>query len=746
MMAVASSPGTVAGPRLAVQRRAALPAFLIAAAASGLAVWASEDQAIGYERSRAGHIAETYASAIQSTVERALSSTYPLAALVRESGGNAEAFEALAVELLPYYPGASALQLAPGGVVRRIVPLQGNEGAVGHDLLKDPTRDKEAFRARDTGTLTLAGPFNLVQGGLGAVGRLPVFLGVHGDRKAFWGFVSVVIRLPEVLVAADLKQLGSNGYAYELSRIHPDTGRHHSIATAGGTLKHPVDVTLDVPNATWTLSVAPLAGWTDPARLALKCTLGLLFSLLVAALGHSVDRLRRQKLDLEQRVEARTRELAVSEQRFRLLTERAHDVIYSRRVDPPRFDYVSPSVEDVTGYTPQELCDDPALAVKLVHPGDRAVVDSLLDRDDVHTVHLRWVRRDGQVIWTEQINRPVTDSGGRVIAWEGIARDITERKRIEDSLRLSEQRFSDIAHISADWIWEVDAQARYTYASENVLSLLGYRPDELLGKSPFDLMAPDEASRVAEAFGKIVATKSAFHDLENVVLGKDGRAHVTLTSGTPFLGAAGELLGYRGVDRDITRQRQLEERVRQLAYVDSLTQLPNRRVLVDRLNQAMVASRRNGTWGVLMFLDLDNFKPLNDLHGHAVGDLLLVEVARRLKRCVRETDSLARFGGDEFVVLLGPMYADPEKSRAQAVIVAEKILAALSEPYRLVKPAGASFGAMIQHRCTASIGVAMFQGTGVSQEPIMRSADAAMYAAKASGRNTIRFADPIEPV
>jgi diguanylate cyclase (GGDEF)-like protein len=171
-----------------------------------------------------------------------------------------------------------------------------------------------------------------------------------------------------------------------------------------------------------------------------------------------------------------------------------------------------------------------------------------------------------------------------------------------------------------------------------------------------------------------------------------------------------------------------------LAFHDDLTKLPNRRVLNDRLGQAMLSSLRTGCYGALMFLDLDNFKPLNDSHGHGVGDLLLVEVARRLMNCVRATDTVARFGGDEFVVMLGQLSTDRSVSVQQALSLAEKIRMALAQPYQLTVP---SNQATFAHVCTSSIGVALFIHNTAPQDEILKWADTAMYRAKKSGRNRI---------
>ncbi|HEY0665914.1 MAG TPA: EAL domain-containing protein [Gallionella sp.] len=186
--------------------------------------------------------------------------------------------------------------------------------------------------------------------------------------------------------------------------------------------------------------------------------------------------------------------------------------------------------------------------------------------------------------------------------------------------------------------------------------------------------------------------------------------------------------------RDLDQLAQESEKtVYQLAYSDSLTELPNRRLFQDRLEHAIALSNRTSQWRALMFMDMDNFKTLNDTKGHAMGDLLLIEVAKRLKACVRASDTVARLGGDEFVALLGELSEDEQSASEQALMIAEKISRALSQPYHLNN---------FIYNCSASIGVTMFHNAGVTIEEVHKRADAAMYQAKNAGRNTVRFYDP----
>jgi diguanylate cyclase (GGDEF)-like protein len=223
------------------------------------------------------------------------------------------------------------------------------------------------------------------------------------------------------------------------------------------------------------------------------------------------------------------------------------------------------------------------------------------------------------------------------------------------------------------------------------------------------------------------------------ILLKDGK--IIDRYSAPIKAKDGKYYGRVWYFLDITERKKAEELIHNLAFNDELTSLPNRRLLMDRLKQAMVASKRSGRFGAVMFLDLDNFKPLNDMHGHDMGDLLLIKVAHRIAHCVREIDTVARFGGDEFVVMLSELDVDREFSQGQASIVAEKIRAALAEPYMLASRQPDNTEITVEHHCSSSIGVVLFINNETSPEDILKWADVAMYQAKEGGRNRVCFFD-----
>ena len=331
------------------------------------------------------------------------------------------------------------------------------------------------------------------------------------------------------------------------------------------------------------------------------------------------------------------------------------------------------------------------------------------------------------------------DPNGKVNGVFAAARDITERKRVIEELREQKEFFHLIAENIGDFIAVLDLDGRRIYNSPSYMQFFGSKRD-LRGSDSFAEIHPDDRERVRNAFQE-TARSGRGRQLEYRLVIADGSVRIMESRGSVIRDQDGKISRIVVVSHDITERKHMENQVRQMAFHDALTQLPNRRLLSDRLNQTMAASARSGYYGALMFLDLDNFKPLNDKHGHDVGDLLLIEVAVRLKNCVREMDTVARFGGDEFVVMISELSLDKPQSLVDARIIAEKIRSQLAEPYRLTVKRRGSAEETIEHRCTATIGVVIFVNHEAGADKLLKWADAAMYRAKENGRNSVCFAD-----
>jgi diguanylate cyclase (GGDEF)-like protein/PAS domain S-box-containing protein len=329
---------------------------------------------------------------------------------------------------------------------------------------------------------------------------------------------------------------------------------------------------------------------------------------------------------------------------------------------------------------------------------------------------------------------------GREPAVRIVLSDITERKQMDEVAREQEEFFRMIAENTDDFIAVLDLKGRRLYNSPSYTRLFG-ETERLKGTDSFAEIHPEDREHVKQVFRETVRSGTGLRADYRFVLADGSIRHMESRGGL-IRNRQGHALRVVVVSRDVTARKLIEDEIRNLAFYDELTKQPNRRLLNDRLVQCMAASKRNGRYGALMFLDMDNFKPLNDTHGHNAGDLLLVEVARRICKCVRAVDTVSRFGGDEFLVMLSELDADKAKSIAEAGTVAEKIRVALAEPYLLTIRQTGKAETTVEHHCTSSIGVVLFIDQEYSAEDIIKQADAAMYQAKNGGRNQVRFFDP----
>ncbi|WP_062057746.1 bifunctional diguanylate cyclase/phosphodiesterase [Cellvibrio sp. OA-2007] len=584
----------------------ALAVFLVCLSLSALIIWQFEQNQRHATRADVENIAQNHAFLVRDSLNQALTLNYSFAAMIRLGHGSTSRFDDAARELLPYFDSVSHISLSPNGIITQVYPLAGNEKSLGFNQLADTIQNKEAIRARDSGKLTLAGPVQLVQGGVGAIARLPIYLVDQSETK-FWGFSNVTIRIDRLLKAANLSQLDTQGMAYKLWRINPETGEQDIIAVNSPEyLIDPVDKSFEVPNGSWTLSVTPIAGWTKRWQLIGEILIALVLSFLLAYQSWLMVMLQRRRLHLQEAVAEQTREL---------LHARAHL---------------------------------------------QATLDAI-----------------------------------------------------------------------PDLLFEIDINGIIHNYHTNQPELLTVAPIKFLGKS-FHLFLPEDACTIVHAALDEAAEKGMSSGKCYSLMLPRGFATFELSVSRKADEQDG-IARFVVLSRDITQRKESEERINKLAFFDPLTQLPNRRLLQDRLEHAIATSLRQGKLGALLFIDLDDFKTLNDNRGHHIGDLLLIAVAERLRLAVRTQDTVARLGGDEFLVVFEGLDEDHDKAALHVQQIAEKILASLNCAYQLEGQ---------EYFNSPSIGICLFGDKPVQIEELLKQADQAMYHAKAAGRNTLRFFDP----
>ncbi len=379
--------------------------------------------------------------------------------------------------------------------------------------------------------------------------------------------------------------------------------------------------------------------------------------------------------------------------------------------------------EDLIGKDDYQLAW--AAQAELYRADDRAVMASgigKLSYDEPQETE------NGHLIWLRTSKVPLKDQNNESIGVLGVYEDITDYKLNETNLRIAA-----IAFEAQEGIIVTDVDNIILRVNKAFTSITGYSPEDAVGQTPKLLASGRQGKEFYELMWKGLNSIGSWEG-EIWNRRKNGEIYPEHLTITAVKDATGTVTNYVATLTDITMSKAASEEIRNLAFYDPLTQLPNRRLLLDRLRQALVASTRSSQNGALLFLDLDHFKTLNDTLGHDVGDLLLQQVASRLTNCVREGDTVARLGGDEFVVLLEDLSEQAVEAASQTKDVAEKIIASLNQPYQL---------STHSHHSTSSIGATLFNGHELVTDELLKQADIAMYQAKSEGRNTLRFFDPM---
>lgn len=440
--------------------------------------------------------------------------------------------------------------------------------------------------------------------------------------------------------------------------------------------------------------------------------------------------LRLSNSALEQRVRERTDDLQQSRHMIESILEHMPAIIAVKRAADLRYEIFNQAGEQlfgiprdsIIGHTDEELYPAADAAARMA--SDRLV---LAARQVVDLAEEAVQDTQGKTRYLHTKKLALFDSAGKPSHLLSISLDIT------DSLRAAEQlRIAAVAFESREAMMITDAQSTILRINSAFTASTGYSEEEILGQTPRLLKSGRHDKAFYTAMWDSILHTGSWQG-ECWDRSKSGEIYPTWTIISAIRDPQGVIRHFVCTQSNISARKKAEEEIRQLAFYDSLTSLPNRRLLVDRLGHAIDSSGRSGLVGALMFIDLDNFKMLNDTLGHDQGDVLLRQVAQRLPACVRSVDTVARLGGDEFVIMLEGLSVEVAEAARMAQVIGDHVLAELNRPYQLAdRP----------YQCTPSIGVTLISDHSLTIDEALRHADLAMYQAKAAGRNTLRFFEP----
>lgn len=398
--------------------------------------------------------------------------------------------------------------------------------------------------------------------------------------------------------------------------------------------------------------------------------------------------------------------------------------------DEFRFLYISDGIEQICGVTPEQAMADIESIFSLIHTDDfdRVINESLTTAQHGIVWHgeFRMCLKDGRTIWVAAYDRPQVFDDGSII-WTGYVIDNTEHKDLHKALEESEAKFRAFVETANDIIYSVSSDGCFTYVSPNWKDKLGHEPNEVIGQHFAHFVHPDDVERCTQFLTQLYEEGTKKSGLEYRVRHKSNYWCWHTTNASPIFDEEGHISSTVGIARDITERKFIEQQIEHQAHYDTLTDLPNRSLFSDRLEQAIRMAHRQHEQLAVLFVDLDKFKPVNDNYGHAIGDILLQQVAQRMRDCLRESDTVGRIGGDEFLVLLPHV-----ESSETSVHIAEKLLQAIASPFRINR---------IDIEISCSIGIALYPTHGNTVLELIQMADQAMYKAKNQQGNLVSVAD-----
>lgn len=701
-------------------------AFVLVFAASLSLSYVFHEQHTKSERAKSLSLLSTYAYHLEHTLDHSLSSNYTFASLVREFGGFTRWFPAVAASLHDIYPQVNNFALSPDGIVSKVYPLEGNEGVLGFNQLTDAEQGEEAQKALIKKEMLLSGPVELVQGGAGVVARLPIYLiDRWGGKDKFWGFSSTVIKLDTLLNSVNLDDLYQQGLSYQLLRT--DTTKPMMISQKGAEVLHdPVTVELDLPSVSWTLQAEPVDGWLPIRYLGAYVLCSLLVAVVVARFVFLAYRMSDQRSQLAYLLSERTQEahqtaqrlmstlqaipdpmIEISEQGLVLDVHVPNDELEVKRcfdIGAPYAKHLSSEASEVFGA---------ALAQARETMSHRGSIFSVLIAQKTYWFEMSVVCN--QVEQHQDVSSFVV-----------LLRDITVRQDAEEQLRIAATAFE-----TQDGILISNKDNCIIRVNKAFERISGYAEEEVLGRPPSVLSSGRHTAEIyVEMYERLRKEGSWEGEIWN--RRKNGQIYPEWLSISTVRDKDQQVSHYVATFKDISESKASERKIRQLNYYDSLTRLANRSLLIEEMTELLKDNGLAGRQSAVMFIDLDHFKDINDVWGHKVGDHLLQEAASRLNQNTRQQDTVARFGGDEFLILLQDVDVSLNLDRAayRASHVADRIFKAFEQPFQLEG---------VDYQVSISIGIAIMDEHVIDPLDIIKQSELAMYEAKAAGRSQLCF-------
>ncbi len=663
--------------------------------------------------------ATNYIYELESAIIHEASIAYTLATLVNLDNSAINNFGEVVSSLLPSYSYITDIIIVSDGRVRQFYSTS-DEANLQHRI--------GAITAHNDNTpkrLTITGPFPFTNNKQKLTARLPAFTG-ENTEKVSWGYVEVGISLTDILQSQPLGATSSSNYHYKLWQ--QDNGQviyASSSEALNGAIEYPVNLSTNQ----WRLGLTPVDGWHDWSLTAIHFMVAVLVSALLAYLAASIHVLRRQDVSLQAKVAEGSAQIDMAQMQLEATFNAIPDPVWLKDINGvyincnQRFEELyGQQKNNIVGHTDYDYV--PQNVADAFRHHDLNAIEA-----GISLTNEEWLSfaKDGYRGLFETVKTPLRDNNNNIVGVIGIARDITEHYKHLENMQESEMRLQITLESTKIGIWEWDVAGDTWFASPTYHTILGYPPVSGIGDREKELakVHPDDRDMVKSKIGSILNRSETNYYYEARIRHADGHYR--------WVGVRGKAVEFDpsdkpnrivGVRMDIDERRRAEEQMNWLAYNDALTGLPNRISLKKQLSAALNAAKESGDQLAILFIDLDNFKNINDALGHSVGDALLQMLAQRMQEALEDDAIVSRQGGDEFIAVL------PDTDTERAKVRAKALIDLFSKPceiehYELI--------------VTPSIGISLFPEDGEDHDTLLKCSDVAMYSAKNEGRNNFQF-------